>query len=509
MSQKKNRTYCFAMHIRLTQLMICTFLWSLKDRDEDFDRIELPCPSENISLPSSLNILTPEQAVELLLLFSQNNKLKNHSIIESATICADKAAKNESQSATRMEDTESSSTESSSGEFVDTDLPQIDVKTMQTVEIKNISMENVSVPAVTKSTDKINIDTSIKESDLRCNESDGQIECVESNQIDDESKNNQMDCSASQKSDIAVDLERVTDEISQERFDELKQLLNDARMAMTSIVSSQEKLSTVPEANVSEMKTNNESIACPRDTTPEHPTRPGSSTGNLDGDSRAGKYHKKPAPKAPINNEVVINNEDTNESESQNALKATLVIKTGTLRTVSNADTTKDIFLAHSTPNSTKKKKKSNKLRAKESFSKLLTIPKNIFHSAFHKEQNETKEEDSSSSLSETSGSASRSGSIGSQVFVDASAKLSTSKQDMDVAEIPLRPERDDNTKDKDAISLDEAKTNVYKIENSEVENDAKNVENFETSEKNDLEICETSQTSPRGGRKEIITDII
>nr|XP_012220379.1 PREDICTED: uncharacterized protein LOC105671082 isoform X1 [Linepithema humile]XP_012220381.1 PREDICTED: uncharacterized protein LOC105671082 isoform X1 [Linepithema humile]XP_012220382.1 PREDICTED: uncharacterized protein LOC105671082 isoform X1 [Linepithema humile]XP_012220383.1 PREDICTED: uncharacterized protein LOC105671082 isoform X1 [Linepithema humile]XP_012220384.1 PREDICTED: uncharacterized protein LOC105671082 isoform X1 [Linepithema humile] len=496
-----------------------------EDRDEDFNRIDLPCP-ENISLPSSLNILTPEQAVELLLLFSQSNKL-NHSTIEPITICADSnKIASESQSATKMEDTESSSTESS-GEFVDTDVAQIDVKTMQTVEIKNISSENVFIPTVTKSTDKINIDTSIKESDLQCNESK-QIQSVEPNEIDDESRNNQTDFSAYQEPDVNVDLERITGEICQQKFDELKQLLDDAHKAMTSIVSSQEKLSTVPEASVLETKANDSSIACPRDATPEHPTTPGSSSYNLDGDSRAGKYHKKPAPKAPINNEASMNNEDINESESENALKATLVIKTGTLRTVPNADTTKDIFLAH-TPNSTKKKKKSNRLRAKESFSKLLTIPKSIFHSAFHKEQNETspKEEDSSSSFSETSGSPSRSSSIGSQTFADASAKLSTSKQEMDVEEIPLRLECNDNIKNPnkgsiypsdaklktEIVSSNEAKTNVYKIENIEVGDDAKNVKNFEKGEKNvenkcDLEIREMSQTSPRGGRKEIITDI-
>lgn len=523
MSQKESHVLFFNTH-SLTQLMTCTFLWSLKDRDEDFNRIDLPCP-ENISLPSSLNILTPEQAIELLLLFSQNNKLKSHTTSEPITICdSDKTANESQQSTTKMEDTGSSSTESS-GEFVDTDTIQIDVKTMQTVEIKNILSENVLMPTVTKSADKTNIDILIKESDLQCNESNKQIENVEPNEIDDEPKNNQTDFSASQKSD--TDLARITGEICQQKFDELKQLLDDAHKAMTNIVSSQEKLNTVSEVNILEIKANDSAVACPRNTTPEHPAAPGSSSYNLDDDNRAGKYHKKPAPKAPINNETLTSNEDINESESQNALKATLVIKTGTLRTIPNADTTKDIFLAH-TPDSTKRKKKSNRLRAKESFSKLLTIPKNIFHSAFHKEQNETsfKEEDSSSSFSETSGSASRSSSIGSQAFADAPAKLSTSKQEMDVEEIPLKLEYNDMTKNPnkniysfdaklktEIVSSSEAKTNDHKIENIDVGDDVKNLENFEKSEKNvenkfNLEIREMSQTSPRGGRKEIITDI-
>lgn len=500
--------------------MIRTFLWSLKDRGEDFDCIDLPSP-ENISLPSSLNVLTPEQAVELLLLFSQNNKSNDRPIHAPDTVStdSDELANEDLPSATTMEDSESSSTESSI-EFIDANSARVDVQTMQTIEIKNISTENLSIPAATKST---NIKNPTRESDPRQSVSDAQVEY-----IDDKSESNQVISSASERPvDVGnVDLEQITDEICQQKFDELKQLLNDAHKAMTNIVSSQERLNTIDKgkernADVAETKADDPSsrTCAARAAVVQHSAASSSSSCNLDDDSRAGKYKKKPAPKAPL-----ASHEDAvSENESENALKATLVIKTGTLKTFSNADATKDVFLAH-IPHSVKKKKKSSKSRAKESFSKLLTIPKNIFHSAFHKEQNESssKEEDSSSTLSETSGSASRSDSVGSQAF--ASAKLSTSMQDVNVEEIPLKPERHDNTKnpDKDVNSSAEKldtqiaisnkpETDFGRVENNEKNGDATN-ERLENYEKNignnaNLEIREAPQSS-HSGRKEIVTDI-
>lgn len=497
--------------------MTRTFLWSLKDRGEDFDRT----PPENVSLPSSLNILTPEQAVELLLLLSQSNKSIDRPTSITACIDSDKSA-NENRSTTTIEDNESSSTKSS-GEFVDTDSAQIDVRIVQTIEIKNISTENLSIPAVTKSADKINIDSSIKESDFQKGNSNAQIEYV-----DDEPRSDQVVSVVSQEPDVGADFEQITGEICQQKFDELKQLLDDAHKAVTGIVSSQEKLNSIDRGkehvNLREIRTGDSSSTCARDIAVQSPVTPSTSSCNLDGDNRAGKYHKKPAPKAPITNETVTSNEDINENESQNALKATLVIKTGTLRTVSNADAIKDIFLAH-TPDTKKRKKKSSRLRAKESFTKLFTIPKNIFHNAFHKEQSETssKEEDSSSTYSETSGPASRSGSIGSQVFADISAKLSISKQEVDVEEIPLRPECD-NTKnfdkdinsfekpDNDIVPLNEVEA-ALKIENNKKEADTINIKKSENPEKNIInesnsQIREMSQSLLYSDKKEIITDI-
>jgi len=505
----------------LTRLMIRTFLWSLKDSSEAFDRIDLPFP-ENISFPSSMNFLTPEQALELLLL-SQGNILKDYPALEFVTSGIDKLADG-NRSAMRSEDDESSSAEAA-GEFVDTELTRVtNVQTVQTIEIKHISMENLSIPAVAKNTDETNVEK-ITEPDLpKQNESNMQIAY-----IDDEPKDNPVVPSTLEKSDIkvATGIERTTaDEICQQKIDELKQLLDDAHRAATNIVSSREKLDTIDkgkehDTSVSEMKAGDSTSVDARDTIVQRSVTSSSSC-IFDDDNRAGKYHKKPAPRAPLDNETtsVSDAGGIDEDESQNALRATLVIKTGTLRTVSNPDATKDIFLAH-TSDSTKKKKKSNRLRAKEGFTKLLTIPKNIFHSAFHKEQSEdsSKEEDSSSTFSGTSESVSRSGSIGSQTFMDA--KPSTWKQEANVEEIILRTEHENNVKnpDKDinisveklTATVNKAETVVDKTEKDKKRDVAKNMKNSEDCAKNvenkfNFETRETSR--PRDGKKEIVTDI-
>ncbi|XP_070513973.1 uncharacterized protein [Cardiocondyla obscurior] len=473
-----------------------------EDRDEDFDCT----PPENVSLPFlNLNVLTPEQAVELLLLLSENKKLIGHQTVITDCIDNDGSVAENIQSAAGMEDNESSSVELS-GEFVDTDPAQADMQIVQTIEVKNISTENLSISAAaTKSADEINIDSSIRESDFQQSESGEQIECIDNDVKSDRTV--PIVCQIPEKSEIVVDLEQITGEICQRKFAvELKQLLDDAHKAATGIMSSQEKLDAADKSreHVQEIKTG----VYAGDTAGEPFVAPNTSCHDLD-DNRAGKYHKRPAPKAPAGNEAVISNEEDNndENESQNALKATLVIKTGTLRTVSNASTTKDIFLAH-TPDMKKKKKKSNRTRAKESISKLLTIPKNIFHNAFHKEQNETssKEEDSSSTYSETSRSASRSGSIVSSI-VDAFPK-SASKQDVNVEEIPLKPERDDNVKNSDR---DVNETKAGRVTDGDKKEEAAiNAEESENCKKNiepNLSIHETPQP-PSYKKKEIITDI-
>ncbi|XP_032686372.1 uncharacterized protein LOC116851239 isoform X2 [Odontomachus brunneus] len=504
-----------------------------EDRDEDFDRIDRS-PPENTSLPSSLNVLTPEQAVELLLLLSQNQS-KDRQTPECIVTRVDKSEKTASanRSAVKIDESEpppsSSSSSSSSlstmelsGEFVDADSPRVNVQTVQTIEIENISTENLSIGTLTKnsSPDQVDPDTFVRETDLRQNEPP--IEYTD----DDKVKGDRAVSSSSPtKPDVGVDL--MTDEICQQRFDELKQLLDDAHKAVTGIVSSRESLNAIEQgkeddasvpgtrADDSSSSTRAHDVA-----TPQRSVTPSSLSCNLDDDNRAGKYHKKPAPRAPLASQE----DGVNETESENALKATLVIKTGTLRTFSNADVTKDVFLTHTPDTSTKRKKKSGRLRAKESFSKLLTIPKNIFHSAFHKEQNESSSKEEDSSSTQTSRSASRSNSVGSQVFVDASTKWSSSsKQEVDVEEIPLRPERDGDAEGPDKnidseradpriASSNKVGTDPNKIGNDKVdEGAAKNTEKFEeisVRNKSNLEIHEMSR-SARDGRKEIITDII
>lgn len=494
----------------------------MKDGSEDFDRIDLPFP-ENVSLPSSLNVLTPEQAVELLLRFSQSDKLRDCPTLEFITTGTDRSA-HENRSAMRpMEENDESSSTESGGEFVDTDSNRVEnVQTVQTIEIKHISMENLSLPTAAKGTDDNTDVVEVTNADP-----DMQIAYV-----DDEPDDGPTVPLLAVPDVNVVNLgQAASGEICQQKIDELKQLLDDAHRAVANIVSSQEKLNTPDsgkgnDSSVAEVRTVDSPSVDARDTPPvRHSPAPSSSSGCiLDGDNRAGKYRKKPAPRAPLNNEAAnVNDADGcgNEDEPRNALKATLVIKTGTLRTVSNPDATKDVFLARTSDSTTKRKKKSNRLRAKEGFSKLLTIPKNMFHNAFHKEQSEdsSKEEDSSSTFSGTSESVSRSGSIGSQVFVDAKL-LSASKQEADVEEIPSRPEREDSARnlgrgvdgsfEKLFIQIGTlTRDGTDQTGNDKKEDTARNdSENSVKKAGNEANI-ETSETSRHhDGKKEMITDI-
>ncbi|XP_023246300.1 uncharacterized protein LOC106647699 [Copidosoma floridanum] len=106
------------------------------------------------------------------------------------------------------------------------------------------------------------------------------------------------------------------------------------------------------------------------------------SRSSSDCSERAGKYHKRPAPKAP---ETLACKEDEEEQEEDSVeekpVKATLVIKTGgTVKSFTSIASCDDAEVK-------RRKKSSARTAARESFSKLLTIPKNIFHSAFHKER--------------------------------------------------------------------------------------------------------------------------
>ena len=227
------------------------------------------------------------------------------------------------------------------------------------------------------------------------------------------------------KSRAEIDMGKLTDDICKEKFDELKKLLRDAHKAVSNIVSSQESLSRYDsdEENVSSLKKadvdtthgNNLVQTYGSISALEVCSTPSISRSNSDSELRAGKYHKRPAPKAPSSKCA----EDLEEAESQKALKATLVIKTGTLKNFTDS---------HDSEKSSSRK--PNKIRTKDGFSKLLTIPKNIFHGAFHKDQKEkVRYDDSSSVASDCSESRSRSSSIGLENTLTNDNILSTSKE--------------------------------------------------------------------------------
>ncbi|XP_032454861.1 uncharacterized protein LOC100120566 isoform X2 [Nasonia vitripennis] len=176
-----------------------------------------------------------------------------------------------------------------------------------------------------------------------------------------------------QDNKIVIDVTNINKEMCSEKLDELKELLQNANKAVATIVSSQENLSQLDGEISIIQKTN----------TLEIKSSPSiSRSSSPDCSERAGKYHKKPAPKAPETSK------EEDDEEEEKALKATLVIKTGTVKSFTDNEPVK------------RRKKSSAKTAARDSFSKLLTIPKNIFHNAFHKD---SKEDDAKSLSSEKS----------------------------------------------------------------------------------------------------------
>ncbi|XP_044593380.1 uncharacterized protein LOC123271196 [Cotesia glomerata] len=114
-----------------------------------------------------------------------------------------------------------------------------------------------------------------------------------------------------------VDITKITDEICQEKFKELKRLLNTAHEAVTSIVHPPPNEGR--DSTHLEVKSNSKSSLL---------SSPSVSRSSSDCD-RAGKYNKKPAPRVPCSkSQLNSDNDPEEETDVEQALKATLVIKT-------------------------------------------------------------------------------------------------------------------------------------------------------------------------------------
>lgn len=185
---------------------------------------------------------------------------------------------------------------------------------------------------------------------------------------------------------IVLDETKIKAEMCSEKLDALKELIQSANKTVASIVPETPNLLDV-EASVSRS--------------------------NSDSSERAGKYHKKPAPKAPKDEEQEFADED----EQEKPLKATLVIKTG----ITNNQAVDAVIKK-------RRKVQEKKIAARDSFSKFLTIPKNIFHNAFHRD-------DDARSLSSRSRS-------GSREKVDA---LFSANSTEDITYISLKPDSIDS----------------------------------------------------------------
>ncbi|XP_031834178.1 uncharacterized protein LOC116427684 [Nomia melanderi] len=418
-----------------------------EEAGEDPDSNEFPS-SINISLPTPLSHVTPEQALEILLLLSQNSNVADYIKLDRGSFVAgnDDPVEKTSQSGPEFLAIKAESKESDD-KPLDSSLTA-EVQIIQSIEMKTVP-ENVTMP------EKLTDDTPSH-----------QVAQVQETVAEVVTKSSMTDQAPSTVSEDTVKNEErtLTDELCQTKFDELKHLLSEAHRAVNNIVYTQEQLKgsntsiavssqkDVPEkvdTNKDSKNDNTEDKELSKDAeqmkTAEETNKADDTTkletGNLDvatpegwatanmsqsiSDSlnRAGKYNKKPAPKIPL----TTSEEDLNEIDSQNALKATLVIKTGTVKTFANPSQKKDVFIAHVAEKS--KGKKSKRQRTKEGFSKLLTIPKNIFHSAFHREHRGSgRSEDSASDISAPQ---SRSNSIEPQeMIIELAPKLPISSQD-------------------------------------------------------------------------------
>lgn len=175
-----------------------------------------------------------------------------------------------------------------------------------------------------------------------------------------------------------IDMTKITEEICHAKMSELKRLLTTAQSAVSSMANSQEDLS--------------EKLATPKVENIDNPEvsggdvwiTPTTSRSNSESKDRAGRYNKKQAPKAPVSS----GHDDPEEAESQQALKATLVIKSGTVKTLTNIDNAaKTVFINHPASSSSSSSGTKKKRKVKEGLSKFLAIPKNLFHTTFHKDQ--------------------------------------------------------------------------------------------------------------------------
>ncbi|KAK1130360.1 hypothetical protein K0M31_018493 [Melipona bicolor] len=396
-----------------------------EDSGEDSDSVDPPS-SKNVSFPTPLNLVTPEQALEILLLLSQNSNVADHIKFDRGSLVAgnDDLLKSTSQSGPELEKKESTETvDNSSSEPV----LAAEIRMIQCVETRT---DPKSTNDVGQTEETVENRTSMEAQSAETEEGMKTVAGAESDEAS-----------------LEKSARTATDELCQDKFEELKQLLNDAHKAVNNIVHTQENLrrSDASIAETSSRKgTSSQNVDAiggevirkivatdgTVEISPESGscmdvwTTPSVSRSNSDSHGRAGKYNKKPAPKAPLTK----SEEDLNsETDAQSALKATLVIKTGTLKTFSNTSVTKDVFIAHAGDAKSKAGKKSKRQRTKEGFSKLLTIPKNIFHGAFSKEPRRGED-----SCSDVSAPDSSSNSVESQeAIVELAPKLSSSDQEI------------------------------------------------------------------------------
>ncbi|KAK2585975.1 hypothetical protein KPH14_010550 [Odynerus spinipes] len=418
-------------------------------------------------LPSPLTFLTPDQARQLFLLLARSDDFQNYSKF-----------KNDEQVLGDVEKRDSkSSSEESDVWFVPDVTPdeeekhdQHRSKLSETDNISNHSQDrktSVEAEIVTKTS---TVETDPPKDDVKSKENSTKSDVAKGSSvetIDD------------------VDIGKIKDEICREKLDELKELLSNAHKTVSKIVSSEEKVNRIGKFDTEKAQSlgNFEKVDSLNVWSTTNVSR-----SNSDSAARAGKYNKKPAPKAPVLTDDDDDDDDggdgdgdgdeSEEARSPSAVKATLVIKTGRVKTFSNVDNAKDVFIAHASEAKVKKKR-----RSRGGISKLLSIPKNIFHGAFHKSSpsGSNRDEDSSLSVSETCSSRSRSVSIGSQG--------TSSKKDQ-----AMDP---DGTRVQKINNVDHANTSSNVNDNTVNDDDDDDIKQKETSDKRDRDVSSENIEDP------------
>lgn len=428
----------------------------LKVEEEDSDN-SLPFPDQQYPLPDPLKFLTVEQALDLVSLLSYHL-----------------ARNNCNENFTNLEN-----------------LSNIDANSENQVLLneKNIKSEHENISSI-------------------LNENSFSIPKIITSIEDEISEKENLNHNKNSNADVT----KFTDDICREKFDELKKLLSNAHKAVSNIVLSQENLGSEIDNDMNFSRNFVNKAKTESDLTETYGSisslevwsTPTISRSNSDSKLRAGKYHKKPAPKVPPF-DCMKNIDNDDDTESQKALKATLVIKTGTIK--SFTDSQQQL-----------KRNKTIKSKPREGFSKLLTVPKNFFHNAFHKDHNKdklVKYDDSSSINSDCSDSPSRSSSIGSQNTPTDDDTLTplTEIENVDKTdenkdinnEINLQNKNEHNKTDEKLVdkNLVSSVEEISKIEKTEKE--VKNVEDTENTNqifRARLRIREMSRSPNRCSRK-------
>ncbi|KAG7189937.1 hypothetical protein KM043_006098 [Ampulex compressa] len=445
-----------------------------EDDGEDPNCVDLPSLTNTI-FPLPFGLVTPERAVELLLLLSRDG---NRCDFESkfgreSTLVDDLNVDDVGRSVSRAGRDETKPFEASADGPRDTD-PTLSAASLR-----------AQAPGPTEGSPGGSADLG--------GPAEGQERKGELSLANDAERAASSEGARPLREDSAAPMHsaRGADELDGEKLEELKRLLADARNALTNIVSSRETFEKEGGSDSESSSGRSMKSACTD-----------ISRGNSESTSRAGRYNKKPAPKAPASE-----SQDTlDESGSENALKATLVIKTGSLKTIAHRDATKNVFLARATDATKLKGKKSRRQRTKEGFSKLLTIPKNIFHNPFHKDRNEGEKEQDG--LSESASFRSRSDSTGSRErCAEIAAKALERGARKDLAEhVGGRRERGTREEaDREAESLESLGAGLDSRDRTEVERCGKDTERVGS-----LGVVLQEEKTPplRKDSTEIVTDI-